>query len=239
MNSKYELSTVIPCYNEAKSLPSLIERYKNAKKDVEYQLVIVDNGSSDGTWEYLQKAVKEQGNDFIKILKLDKNTGYGNGLLTGLLQCDAEIVGWSHGDLQCPPEDIFKAYSIYKDVDNKKVLVKGKRRARNSKELILSYGLDVYTFFVLSKIFNDINGQPKIFHRDLLNNFKSPPREFSFDLYVQNKALKQGYDVTSFPVKFEKRVFGFSKWAYSTVSKFSTIKGFLRDALKIRMGLLK
>lgn len=239
MDQKYELSTVMPCYNEIKALPQLIERYSNVKNNINYQFVIIDNGSTDGTWDYLQKVIQDPKNDFIKIIRIKKNIGYGNGLFIGLKECDAEIVGWSHGDLQCPPEDVFKAYAIYKDINNKKVIVKGKRKVRNWKELLLSYGLDFYIFIVLFRVLNDINGQPKVFSRDFLNSFKNPPKEFSFDLYVQYKAIKEGYDITSFPVKYEKRIYGFSKWAYSTLSKFSTIKGFVRDALKMRFGIIK
>jgi polyisoprenyl-phosphate glycosyltransferase len=236
---RYDISIVVPAYNELKSLPLLIEKYKNEKKKINFQLIIVNNGSSDGTEEFLSQELKKRENSFVKAVNIEKNIGYGNGIHQGLKECDSEIMGWSHADLQCSPADIFKGYELYQKINNPKILVKGHRINRDKKSLILTYGLAVYSSFILLKFFNDINGQPKIFHRDLFQTFKIPPKGFSYDLYVQYKALKKGYKVYSFKVLFEKRIFGISKWAYSTISKFSTIKSFLIDVIKIRFGSIK
>lgn len=237
--NKYELSAVIPAYNEAKSLPLLIEEYKKAKNNIKFQLVIVDNGSSDGTREYLAEEIKKKENKFIKVVAIEKNIGYGNGIHQGLKNCDAEIISWSHADMQCSPEDIFKGYELYKTLNNPFILVKGHRIDRDKKSLILTYGLAVYSFIILLKFFNDINGQPKIFSKDLFAKFQNPPKGFSYDLYVQYIALKNKYKVYSFKVFFKKRIFGISKWAYSTISKFSTIKSFLIDVIRMRFGIIK
>jgi len=235
----YELSIVVPAYNERESLPLLIEKYKEAKKDVGFQLVVVDNGSSDGSWEFLNQEIKKAGNEFIKLVKIEKNIGYGNGIHQGLKKCNAEVIGWSHADLQCSPDDIFKAYKIYSSQKNKKILVKGNRKGRDMKSLILTYGLAVYSIFILWKIFDDTNGQPKLFPKKLLLTFENPPKAFSYDLYAQYKALKNNHKVISFPVIFEKRHFGISKWAYSVFSKLKTIKGFLDDVMKIKIGTIR
>lgn len=239
IDKKYEFSLVIPCYNEIEGLPQLIERYYQAQKDINFQLVIVDNGSNDGTFNYLQTELTRSKYQFIKLVKIDKNIGYGYGIFTGLKNCDADIVGWSHGDLQCAPEDVFKAYSIYLQLNNKKVVVKGQRRSRYWKDLFLSYGLDLYTLFVLFRIFNDMNGQPKLFHRDLLKTFVRPPLGFTFDLYSQNKAYENGYFVHGFRVNYPKREFGLSKWAYSTFAKAKTIKTYFIDIIKIRLKIFR
>jgi len=233
----YELSVVVPAYNELKSIPDLIKRYEDAKKDFNFQLVIVDNGSEDGTWDYLLKEKTKK--EFIKLVKIKKNIGYGNGIHQGLKKCDAEVIGWSHADLQCPPEDIFKAYKIYKNSKNKNILIKGHRKGRDWKSLILNYGLLVYASAILLRPFDDINGQPKIFPKSLVDFFKNPPLGFSFDLYVQYIALKNNLGVKYFLVNFNKRKFGLSKWAYSVFSKFSTIKSFLIDVIKMRFNIIK
>lgn len=239
MQEEYEFSLVIPCYNEIESLPKLVEKYNIAKENCNFQLVIVDNGSNDGTYDYLQAEIKRPKNQFIKVVKVEKNIGYGYGIKKGLENCDANIVGWSHGDLQCSPEDVFKAYSIYLKLNNKKAFVKGQRKTRDWKELFLSYCLDLYTLFVLFRIFNDMNGQPKLFHRDLLKTFVRPPLGFTFDLYSQNKAYENGYFVHGFRVNYPKREFGLSKWAYSTFAKAKTIKAYFIDIIKIRLGIFR
>lgn len=239
IKKRYELSIAIPCYNEVESLPLLLEAYRNAKKDLKFQLVIVDNGSNDGTWQYLNKEIKKPEKNFIKIIQINKNIGYGYGIQKGLENCDAEIIGWSHGDLQCSPEDVFKAYKIYQQYNNPKILIKGRRIGRDWKSVFRAYWLEIYATLVLWRIYDDINGQPKLFHHNLFLSFKNPPKESSYDLYVQNKALRLGYKVKSFEVLFPDREFGFSKWTYSTLAKISTIKGFFRDIIKIRVGKIK
>jgi glycosyltransferase involved in cell wall biosynthesis len=235
----YLLSIAVPAYNELKSFPLLIEKYKEAKKDTNFQLVIVDNGSNDGTWEYLSKIKLKKENDFIKIVKIDRNIGYGNGIHEGLKQCEGEVIGWSHADLQYSPNDVFKGYGLYKKINNKLAFIKGHRIKRDKKALILTYGLAIYSTILLFKIFDDINGQPKLFNRELLSNFHNPPKGFSYDLYAQYIAKKNSYKVYHFEVLIEKRIFGISKWAYSAISKFSTIKSFFIDVTKMRFGIIR
>ncbi|MFH0936559.1 MAG: glycosyltransferase family 2 protein [Candidatus Woesearchaeota archaeon] len=235
MIEEYELSITIPCFNELKSLPLLIEKYEKAKKKIKFQLVIVDNGSKDNTWKYIQKIRKEY--DFIKLIRIKDNIGYGNGINIGLQNCDSKIVGWSHGDLQCSPEDIFIGYDIYKK-SNGNMLVKGHRKMRDWKSLILTYGLQILSSIILLKYFDDINGQPKIFDKELIKTFKSPPKGFSYDLYVQYKAIKNDYKIIPFDVMFTKRIYGLSKWTYSIMGKMDNIKSFIKDIWGIRIGRL-
>lgn len=235
----YELSIVLPSYNEVRSLPYLIEKYRVSKQDINFQLVIVDNGSSDGTQDFLKKELSKKKNDFIKRITIKKNIGYGNGIHQGLKECDGEVIGWSHADLQCPPKDVFRGYNLYKKINNKFVFVKGERKGRDWKSLILTHGLTIYANLVLLRRFNDHNGQPKIFNKELLTKFKNPPKGFSYDLYSQYIGLKNNYKVYSFDVIFENRKFGVSKWAYSVFSRFDTIRSFLADIIRMRLGIIK
>ncbi len=239
MTDKYELSIVVPAYNERKNLPILIEKYREEKKGVKFQFVIVDNGSSDDTGEYLAKEIKKKNNSFIKVVTIKKNIGYGYGINQGLKNCDADIIGWSHADMQCSPNDVFKGYNLYKKLNNPYILVKGHRYGRYWKSLILSCGLMVFASIILLKKFDDINGQPKVFNKDLIKSFKIPSLGFSYDLYVQYIAIKKGYKVRGFKVFFHERKFGISKWSTTFFSKFSTIRSFMIDCLKIRGGILR
>ncbi len=234
--AEFELSVVIPCYNELRSLPDILRAYDSERGGVNFQLVVVDNGSSDGTWEFLAGLRAKYG--FIKAVRIEKNIGYGNGIHRGLLECDSDVVGWSHGDLQCSPADVFRAYDVYLKSRQKKLLVKGHRHGRDWKPLILTYGLELLSTLVLMRRFDDINGQPKLFPRELTDSLRNPPLGFSYDLYVQYKALSGGYAVKCFPVAFEQRAFGVSRWAHSVLSRISTITGFITDVLRIKAGVI-
>lgn len=239
MKSNYELSVVIPAYNERKNLPYIIREYKDTKKNVRFQLVIVDNGSRDGTAEYLKEITKKKGNEFIKVVTVQNNIGYGHGIHQGLLQCDADTVGWSHGDMQSPPVDTFKAYELYKKSGGNKVLVKGHRIGRPRLPLFVANCLTLYSSVLLLTKFDDINGQPKIFDKGLLKSFSMPPKDFSYDLYVQYKALQQGYEVHHFIVYFLSRAHGISKAGVNFRKKAPVIKQYAIDVLKMGMKKIR
>lgn len=231
-----ELAIAIPCYNERAHLPDLLTAYAEASGDLNWELVIIDNGSSDGTWEYLQ-SVKNQF-PFIKPVRIEVNHGYGAGLHAGMLQCKAPVVGWTHGDLQCPPADVFKAYNLYKSSQPELVLVKGHRmkKGRSWVRLTISMTLEMVAMMILGHWFRDLNGQPKLFPRQLLETFRKPPPRYSYDVYVQYMAHKNGYKIKSFPVLFAPRSDGRSHWAKSFRSQLNAIKSFFEDIWRIRTG---
>jgi hypothetical protein len=70
----------------------------------------------------------------------------------------------------------------------------------------------------------DINAQPTMFHRSFFANWKSPPNDFSLDLFAYFFAIKSRLAIKRFPVQFGKRVYGVSNWNFSLSSKYRFIK---------------
>ena len=93
-----KFSLVIPCYNESKNLPALIKSCEKLIKSYDIEVVIVDNGSNDDTREKFKTLVK--GKSKIKLLRVDVNKGYGNGILEGLRFSKGDIIGWTHADMR-------------------------------------------------------------------------------------------------------------------------------------------
>ena len=203
-----KLSIVIPCYNESDSISLLIEKLEPIlKKDIE--VVLVDNGSNDDTSITLEKL---QLSENIKVLKLQENLGYGNGIIQGLKKTSGEIVSWTHADLQTDPNDVIRGYEKYKQaLIKKQCIVKGRRKNQTFLEKIITWGMSIYCSLLLGKRLIDINAQPKIFHRSFLDLFTSPPLDFSFDLYMIYSFKKQKIKIETIPVYFEKRLHGESK----------------------------
>ena len=92
-------SIVIPCYNEAATLPLLIERCQEVVEESPYELefILVDNGSNDDTQETLKSINIPQN---VEIFKKEINNGYGAGIKYGLTKVKTEFSGWMHADLQ-------------------------------------------------------------------------------------------------------------------------------------------
>jgi len=73
----------------------------------------------------------------------------------------------------------------------------------------------------------EINAQPKVFSRSLLERIKNPPSTFAFDVYLLFQAVKAGYSIQTIPVYFPPRVHGFSNWSASFFKRYKTILGMI------------
>ena len=101
-----ELSVVVPLYNEAGVVKELHDRLMAVLSGLgrEYEIVFVDDGSSDGTYEIARGLVKE--NPRLKLIKLYSNFGQTAGLAAGIDHASGDIIIPMDGDLQHAPEDI-------------------------------------------------------------------------------------------------------------------------------------
>jgi glycosyltransferase involved in cell wall biosynthesis len=239
--SSPRLSIVLPCYNEADTLPILLEGYRAVWEDLPAELILVDNGSTDNTSQVLQRELSQQNYSFARTVLVPKNRGYGHGIFTGLQAAKGEYVAFSHADMQCSPADLFRAYhELVSTVDPAKALVKGKRiSSRGFSAFLVTFGMTVLASTILTTRLNEINAQPKVFHRSHLDALTEPPDGFQFDLYVLYKARKRRLKIISIPVEFGARAHGESKWAFSFLSRYRTIWATVVFIFKLRSGLVK
>ena len=102
-----KVSVVIPVYNEEESLPQLLERtIKSCKQlEQEYELILVDDGSSDNSAKMLEEAANIEDNHVIAII-LNRNYGQHSAIMAGFNQADGDLVITLDADLQNPPEEI-------------------------------------------------------------------------------------------------------------------------------------
>ena len=82
------LSIVIPCYNESENLPLIVDRIRESftyQEPISTEVILVDNGSTDGSFDLMQKLVATSGLDtLIRPVRVEINQGYGFGILSGL-----------------------------------------------------------------------------------------------------------------------------------------------------------
>ncbi len=228
-----ELELVLPCYNEARSLPRLVERARSAAlaagfNATTFQLILVENGSKDDSARVLAELGQGELQDWFRVVRVPVNQGYGYGLTRGLAATRAPVVAWSHADQQCDPADVFVAYRRLRDLGTEKVLVKGRRLQRHWRDVVVSRVFEGCARVTLGIVCSEVNAQPKVFPRALLVSLTNPPKGFAFDLYVLYQAAKRGYRVDTIPVLFPPRVHGLSNWAGTFVGRYRTILGMLR-----------
>lgn len=234
---KPKLSVVLPCYNEAKSIPDILKRFSEVIGDRHMELVLVNNGSFDNTAEVLKRELRNPKYKFARSVLVEKNQGYGYGIMFGLKRCKCDILAYSHADMQCDPLDVMRGYDeLLKHDDVTKVLLKGRRGKRMLSELIITKGLQAVVALIFWRTYDDINGQPKVFHRSFLEELSNAPNDFKFDFYVQHQAIKNKMKVMGIPVEFGKRKHGKSHWAYSIFSRTKTYLGFIVYMIKLKFN---
>jgi glycosyltransferase involved in cell wall biosynthesis len=232
-----KLSVIIPCYNESKNLPLLFKRCQEVfENSNNIEIIIVDNGSTDDTSLVLDKLLVNF--DFIIKVRVEKNNGYGFGILSGLKLATGDIFSWTHADMQTDIGDLLKGMSFFLNTSEpEKVFVKGRRSGRLLTDEFFTVGMSIFESILLRKSMWDINAQPTMFHRDFFIKWISPPNDFSLDLYAYYFAKKTNLTIYRFPVVFANRAYGVSNWNIDFLSKYKFIKRTLLYSFELRKRL--
>lgn len=129
------LSVVIPVFNEQDNVERLVARVHEGlgECDMAWELICVDDGSNDATWERLCAAVAQHG-DHVKPLRLSRNFGQTAAMQAGIDAARGEFIATLDGDLQNDPADIPRMIRelVERDLD----LLQGWRRARKDALLM-------------------------------------------------------------------------------------------------------
>ena len=224
-------SLVIPCYNEAANLPLLLERCKELAGRSDVEVVLVDNGSTDSTAEVLQNLLPKYPG--CRSIRVEKNQGYGFGIVSGLKAAKGEIIGWTHADMQTDPQDAILGLELF-EKHGDDIFVKGRRYGRPFTDIFFTVGMSVFETLLLARPMWDINAQPNMFSRRFFESWADPPEDFSLDLYTYYQAQICGLKVHRFQVKFGERVHGVSHWNVNWAAKRKFIRRTLDFSLQLK-----
>jgi len=220
-----KMSIIIPCYNELGNLELLLHDIGSMKKYTEIQFVLVENGSSDASREYLLEHTDKMPN--VKLVLVDQNRGYGYGIVQGLNAAQGQYLGWTHGDGQLDVKDVLKAYHYLEREGWKDFYyIKGNRsrKKRSLLDNVLTSGMSIIVSLVLDRKLVDINGQPNIFPKSFYEGLKDIPDDVMIEVFMYYSAVRKGLKVRRFSVDFQKREYGESKLTPHIKSKIRTIK---------------
>ncbi|MEP7167085.1 MAG: glycosyltransferase [Candidatus Woesebacteria bacterium] len=199
------VSVVIPVYNEARTISSLLSRLNQTlvNNHVEYEVIIIDDHSTDQTLDILEPlrslyplSVYQKATNDIK--------GKGYSLLAGFKQSKGEIIVMIDADLQYPPEAIpLMLARIQSGAD----LVVADRTTKKTTLTRRFTGYVFQTIFaqMLHGMKVDTQSGLKAFRKELLSRITLQPHPFSFDLELVSKTQQAGYTIATVPIVFEKR----------------------------------
>jgi glycosyltransferase involved in cell wall biosynthesis len=228
MLARRPFKLVLPCYNESRSLPALFQRAVGSARRRglgadRFQLFLVENGSRDDSLAVMEALGAGPDGAFLRVVPVPVNRGYGHGLMCGLRAAGDGVLGFSHADEQCDPEDAFRAHDLLVSVDDPRLLVKGRRVGRAVRDAVVSRGFELAAALVLGRRLHEINAQPKVFPGELLALLSDPPDDFAFDLYLLLKAREAGYRIRDIEVRFPPRAHGQSNWSSTLRSRSRTM----------------
>lgn len=228
-----KFSLIIPCYNEAASLPDLISRCDSVFRSHNGEVILVDNGSTDDTPAILSELLT--GHRFVRSIRINVNEGYGNGILAGLRVAQGRILAWTHADLQTDPGDVLEGVKLFlQNSDTNRLYAKGQRYGRPIFDAFFAVCMSCFETILFRRLFWDINAQPNIFSREFFDSWANPPHDFSLDLYVYYQARKSNLEIIRFPVLFKIRPHGVSHWNVGWKNKFRFISRTWEYSLKLR-----
>ena len=196
-HARPDISFIMPCYNEEEiigyTIPNLVTAFEKAGHVLE--LIAVDNGSQDQTGKIIKEL--ETQSPSVVYHHIDKNEGYGNGVLSAIPLCSSYWIGIIPADGQVDAIDVVHLYETAAS-SNGQVLVKVRRRFRMDGALrkIISVAYNLFVLFLWPRIKSiDINGSPKILPRDVLIEMCPQSKDWFLDPEIMIKAHYMGIKI--------------------------------------------
>jgi glycosyltransferase involved in cell wall biosynthesis len=220
MNDKGLLTVIIPAYNEAQSLPAFLPELIAYCRDRSWRIVVVNDGSVDGTAEILERFA---GNEQFTVIRHKLNKGYGAALKTGLLACETPYAVTIDADGQHYPEDIDKLFAMLMTHDadlvvgSRKDISKGSTYRGVGKSIIRNLAKVLMTVPVY-----DLNSGMKVYNTSLvLRYLHLAPDTMAFSDIITLVFINNRHLVLEEPIRIRKRKFGNSTIGLQTA--FQTI----------------
>ncbi|QQS44975.1 MAG: glycosyltransferase family 2 protein [Acidobacteriota bacterium] len=214
MQNPPKLSILMPVYNEARTINEIIQRVEAVDLgDVGKELIIVDDGSSDGTREVLKEL---NGKSDYKIYFHGHNMGKGAALRTALHYATGDIILIQDADLEYDPAEYGEL--IKPILEGRADVVYGSRltggkvaRAFNFWHYIGNKLLTFITNILYNSILSDMETCYKVFRADVIKNIQIRSNKFDFEPEITAKVLKRRYKLYEMPISYYGRDFSEGK----------------------------
>jgi glycosyltransferase involved in cell wall biosynthesis len=208
-----ELSVVIPVMNEEENIAPLLEAVRNALKDFNYEVLLVDDGSTDNT----RKKILEFADEHVVLVELRKNYGQSTAMTAGIDHARGEFIAMLDGDLQNDPTDIPFMLELMKKEDWD--VVAGNRKNRKDGMFLRKIPSAIANALIrrwTGVYIKDYGCTLKIFRKEIAEDLGMYGELHRF---IPVLAKLQGARITQVDVKHHPRKFGKSKYGINRTFK--------------------
>ena len=202
------LSVVIPAYNEENGIAEIAERVLSVRGDLqasgveELELLVVDDGSADNT------AGVAEGIAGVRLIRHEKNKGYGAALKTGFSKANGELIGFLDADGTYPPEYFPK---LCEQALNGSELVIGTRLSGTDSKMPMTRRIGNFFFATLltllgrQKVSDSASGM-RVFKRSILERLYPLPDGLNLTPVMSTRAVHEGIRMAEVPIPYDERV---------------------------------
>ncbi len=198
------LSVIIPVYNEVHNINTIVKRVRDTKLATE--IIIVDDGSKDGTRDILQTM---NGKKKIRVILHEKNQGKGAAVVTGMRAAKGEILLIQDADLEYDPRDyplLLKPLEEgLADVVYGSRFLGGAHRVTMFWHQVANKMLTLMTNILYDSILTDMETGYKVFRRKVIVDMTIRAKRFNFEPEFTAKILKRKYRIYEVPISFNPR----------------------------------
>ncbi|MFZ4814997.1 MAG: glycosyltransferase family 2 protein [Phototrophicaceae bacterium] len=200
------LSVIIPCYNEVKTIRVILDKVK--QQSVVEEIVIVDDGSTDGTRAVLAE-IEAEADPMVRVIYHAVNQGKGAALVTGFKHATSDIFIIQDADDEYDPREYAKLVQPIQEGVSPVVygsrFLGGPRKTMYFWNMVANMSLTLATNLLYNSILSDMETCYKVFRREVVEGMKIHARGFEFEPEFTAKVLKQGIFIYEVPISYNGR----------------------------------
>ena len=204
------ISIIIPVYNEAATIPEIIQRVRSAPLDLSIELIVVDDASTDGTAYILEKLVSE-GREGLRLVSHKVNRGKGAAVQTGIAHARGEIILIQDADLEYDPRDYPKLLEPILEGEADVVFGNrfhgGPHRVLYFWHYVGNWVLTLLTNVLTGLNLSDMEVGYKVFRADVLKRLTFKSGRFGIEPEIAIKVARLGCRVYEVPIRYHGRTY--------------------------------